>query len=260
MKVGEIAALLEELAPLRYACDWDNSGMKAGDPGQEVHKLYLAFDSDLQTIREAADAGADMLVTHHPLAFAAEKDFSADTLLGQKLQILFSHHMAAYGMHTSFDAVPGGMADLAAERLGLKNCRYLIPQEDGGIGIIGELPQPVTAEAFCGKVKEAFSLPYIQLFDRRAEDKPVSRVAVLPGAGGGDWEEALSVGAELYLTGDLKHHDILDALDSGLVLADAGHYGLEWIFLEKLSSFLKENLPADVELLVQQRRFPGRIL
>lgn len=270
--VRDICALIEALAPLRYGENWDNPGLTVGDPDAPVRHIYIGFDSDLPTIREAIAAGADFLLTHHPLIFRAVKNLRTDTLAGKKISLLIRNGVAFYGSHTPFDAAPGGMADLAAQRLGLTGCTRLLPQaEDGvGIGVVGELPQPMAARDFAAYVKERFGVPYVQLFAAEQPDtgsaattesgKQIRRVAVLPGGGNGDLEEAICAGADAYVAGDISHHTALDAMDQGVTVVNAMHYGTEYYFMDKMEAYLREKLPAQIVITRQKVRFPGEIV
>ena len=258
--VREICAVIEELAPLAYGESWDNPGLTVGDPDAPVRHVYIGFDSDLPTIREAIAAHADLLLTHHPLIFRAVKNLRTDTLAGKKISLLIQNGVAFYGSHTPFDAAPGGMADLAAERLGLTDRARLLPQaqEGVGIGVVGSLPDEMTPRQLAQFVKDRLGLPYVQLF--AAEGAGISRVAVLPGGGNGDLEEAVRAGAQAYVTGDISHHTALDGMDQGVTVVNAMHYGTEYYFLDKMETYLKEKLPENILITKQKVRFPGEIL
>ena len=83
---------------------------------------------------------------------------------------------------------------------------------------------------------------------------------MLPGSGGREWTWAKELGADVYLTGDVTYHHALDASTAGLTVIDAGHYGIEWIFVPCLEKYLKENLPGDLRIVCDGIRQPARIL
>ena len=72
MKCSEIIKILETLSPRSMACDWDNPGLLAGRSGKEVKTIFLAVDATDSVIEQAEQAGADMILTHHPLIFKSE--------------------------------------------------------------------------------------------------------------------------------------------------------------------------------------------
>lgn len=163
MKCREIIEHLNCLAPEMMACSWDNPGLLAGRFEKEVKKIYLALDATDQVILAAAAAGADMLITHHPLIFKAVKKVNDGDFIGRRLVALLQADISYYAMHTNFDSAPGCMADMAAEKMGLTDTHVLEPEGeiDGvvyGIGKIGNLEKEVSLRELAGLVKERFGL------------------------------------------------------------------------------------------------------
>ena len=173
MKCSEIIEVLGRLAPEGCACEWDNPGLLAGRSGKEVRNIYIALDATDQVVEAAIGAGADMLLTHHPLIFKAIKKVNDQDFITRRLVKLIQADISYYAMHTNFDAAPGCMADLAAERLGLTECvpleamgemegsQGLVPY---GIGKTGYLREPVTVRCLARKVKESFGLPFAVVY------------------------------------------------------------------------------------------------
>lgn len=261
MKVFELVKLLEELAPPAYGCDWDNIGLLLGAASDNVTAIYLTLDCDERAVSEAIAAGCDFILSHHPVIFGKLRKITDEDAFGRKLLRILRHSISCYGMHTSFDAAPGCMADLTAERLGLHDTSVLLPTLPGeGIGRVGLLPQPMTTGELCRHVKEAFRLPSLTLYEAAGEEEKLSRVAILPGSGRSEISLAAAAGAQAYITGDITHHDALDAVEMGLTVLDAGHYGTEWIFMDKLEQYLTDVLPKEVRLVRAPLRFPGRVI
>ena len=261
MKVQELVSVIEQIAPPAYACSWDNTGLICGRRGAEVSRVMVAVDARDDVIRQAAEANAQFLLTHHPLVFGSGiSRVNEDTLTGRKLLALIENGIACYGMHTSFDAAPGCMADLAAARLGLTDIEYILPAQPeglpaGGIGTVGTLPQPLTEEELAEAVKKAFGLPHVTLVSSGTGRK-ISRAAVLPGSGKGEVDIVREMGAEAMVTGDITHHVGIDGADDGLTIIDAGHYGIEQIFVPFMMETLKNRLPQEVEVIASCEEDP----
>ena len=185
MTVQDLLTKLEELCPLSYACDWDNPGLQVGRRDMKIYGIYVALDLTEQVIREAKQSGCNCILTHHPLLFSPLRQVTEDSLPGRLALLLAEERISCVAMHTNFDAAPGCMADLAAERLGIKDSVYLEPVADGGIGKVGDLPEPVSVETLCQQVKTAFCLPSVTLYDAGPGDRLISRVGILPGSGKG---------------------------------------------------------------------------
>ncbi len=109
-----------------------------------------------------------------------------------------------------------------------------------GSGIIGELVQPMEETGFLSMIKEAFALTLIRHTGLRG--KPVKKVALCGGAGSFMIREALSQGADVYISGDIKYHEFFDA-EGRMVLADIGHYESEQGTISLLFDILKQKYP-----------------
>jgi len=245
MKCQDIINVIEARYPKVYACDWDNVGLLAGDKEQEVKKVYIALDATEAVVEAAIEAGADLLLTHHPMIFGGIKSVTMDDYTGARLIRLIRNEISYYAMHTNYDVL--GMAELSAKILGLKETAVLEEVLEGeGIGRVGSLPRTMTLRECAELVKERFHLPNVKVFGDL--NKLVTAAALSPGSGKSMAKQALKAGAEVLITGDIDHHTGLDMDECGMAIIDAGHYGLEHIYIEDMRSFLTEQCP---ELLVE---------
>lgn len=258
MRAEEIIKLLEEQFPPSLAMDWDNSGLQVGSRKTEVKKVLVALDATQKVVDHCVEAGVDLLVTHHPLMLDGLRKVNEDTMYGRKILAMAGAGMVHYAMHTNYDVAK--MAELAEHALHLTNCTPLEVtgvDADGhayGIGSVGELPERMSAKACCAYVKEAFGLTHVQLFGE--PDTDVKRMAVCPGSGGKElMKEALKSGADIYLTGDVGHHTGLDAQDQGLTVIDAGHFGIEKIYIGQVMALLRQHFPELLAEAVYQEPF-----
>lgn len=266
MKCRELIEILERLAPPSLACDWDNPGLLAGRSDKEVETVFLALDADDGVIEQAVRAGADLLITHHPLIFKPLKKVNDQDFISRRILRLIREDISYYAMHTNFDAAPGCMGDLAGERLRLEKTRVLEPMgtmEDGreyGIGVYGLLERERTLKETAEFVKEAFGLPFVTVFGETEIPRNIRTAAVCPGAGGSTIKEALHCGADVYITGDISHHEGIDAVACGMAVIDAGHYGIEHIFMEFMENYLKEQLGETIRVVKAESHFPSCVI
>lgn len=253
MKCSEVTKVLEGLSPREYACEWDNVGLLCGSADKEVTSIYIALDATDEVIEEAAALGADMLLTHHPLIFNGLKRVTEDDFIGRRILRLVQSDIAYYAMHTNYDVCV--MADLAAEKMGLAGIEVLeeTGSRDGkpcGIGVVGaltedtavagELTSGISLAACAELVKTNFAVEHVKVFGN--PDMALRRIALCPGSGSGVIDKAIDLGAEVLITGDIDHHDGIDAVARGLAVIDAGHYGLEHIFIPYMADYCKEHL------------------
>lgn len=260
MQCREIMEKLEKLSPVSFAESWDNVGLLAGRYEKEIHKVMLALDASDEVVEEAVRKGADLLLTHHPLIFSARKKINNGDFIGRRLVTLLQHDMCYYAMHTNFDVM--GMADAAADRIALTDREVLdvTCEKDGikeGIGRIGRLQTPLSLQQCAKEIKRLFSLESVQCFGDG--EKIIERAAICPGSGKSVIEKAVRMGADVLITGDIDHHAGIDALAMGLSVIDAGHYGLEKIFVPYMEAFFKKECET-LEVLCAAEKNPFWVL
>lgn len=260
MRCSEIMERLEELSPLSYAESWDNVGLLCGRKDKEVERVLIALDATTEVVEQACLKRADLLLTHHPLLFSPIDKINSDHFIGRRLLRLIRQDINYYAMHTNFDVM--GMADAAADELALKQREVLqvTVEEDGareGLGRCGRLPHLMSLRECAEYVKDVFSLPQVSVYGELSRD--VERMAVLPGSGKDEITCALKAGADVYLTGDISHHAGVDAVEQGLCIIDAGHFGLEKIFIPYMREFFKREFP-QIEILTVDEKAPFVVL
>lgn len=244
MLCREIMKVIEATYPREAALGFDNVGLLAGRGEKEVEKVYIALDATDAVIEQAAKAGADMLITHHPLIFSPLKSVTDEDFVSRRVLKLIQKDISYYAMHTNYDVL--GIAQLSGEILKLEDTEVLdaTMENDGmeeGIGRVGTLPRKMTLEECAAYVKHKLELGSLKIFgDMETE---VTRLAISPGSGKSAVKEAVLKGADVLVTGDIGHHDGLDAVEQGLSIIDAGHYGTEYIFIEDMKKFLEKKLP-----------------
>lgn len=256
MTCQEIIDILQEQSKESYACGWDNVGLLVGDAKKEIHTIYIALDAEDTAIEEAVREGADLLLTHHPMIFHGLKKINTEDFIGRRVIRLIRNDISCYAMHTNFDVK--GMAELSAERMELEECSVLqmtCEDEDGiqGIGRIGRLKEPMSLGACAEKVKEAFDVSKVKVFGDL--QKQVVCAAICPGSGKSVIPSAIAAGASVLITGDIDHHEGIDAAAQGLAIIDAGHYGVEKLFIPYMQQYLSKRLPG-IRVVVQPPKEP----
>lgn len=238
--VKDVTDVIEGFAPLGLQEKWDNSGLCIGSPDAPVSSILLGLDCTPELVDEAVSAGADMIVTHHPLIFSGLRKISPDDPVGAAVMKAVSAGIQVYAAHTSADKVLAGVSGAMARRLGLENIAILDPEEDGaGLGVVGDLPVPVTAEEAVRMVKERFSLKMLR--SSRPVDGLIGRVAMCGGSGSSLIGKAMESGAQLYLCGDVSYHNFFTK--EGFMIMDIGHYESEVEIVAILFSLLRKNFP-----------------
>ena len=216
--VGDVHAWLDSIAPFETAEGFDNVGLLIGDKAAPVSKVIFTLDLSEKTVDEAISFGAELIITHHPIIFSPLRRIHYDTPFGRMLVKLTGAGISVIAAHTNWDKAPGGVGDTLAKRLALQN---ITPLDD--YVRLGELPTPIAASEFAALLTKALD------FAPRwyGEDKLLHKVAVAGGSYGEGYELALDAGADAFVTGEIKHHEILDAIAQGLIIYDGGHHATE---------------------------------
>ena len=240
MKVRDIIAVIEEFAPLSIQEGWDNSGLCVGSPDDEVTSALFALDCTEELVDEAVACGADMIITHHPLIFSGLKKISPDDQVGAAVIKAIKNGIAIYAAHTNADKVIAGVSGAMAAKLRLCDVRILDEDGEGtGLGVVGDLSQPLTADEAVALVKEKFGLKMLKA--SRPSDGLISRVAMCGGSGGSLIGAARRSGAQLYISGDISYHNFFTP--EGFMIMDIGHYESEIEIVNILFSLIKKNFP-----------------
>ena len=258
--LSDLRRVAEGFWPVGTAESWDRVGLVTGRNDAPLRRVLLAVDAVNATVSEAVEWGADALFVHHPLLLRGVHTIAEDTAKGALLASLLRADCALLAAHTNADAPEGGVSDVLATRLGLENSAPLVPGVDpaSGIGRVGTLADPVILEAFADRI--ASVLPATVSGVRVAGDpaREIRRVALCGGAGDSLLSHPEVVGADVYVTSDLRHHPAQESLEQSTVeggpaLIDISDGAAESLWLEGAAARLAEALPG-VEFRVSERR------
>ncbi len=247
VKVKAVSDYINNFAPYSTQCAWDNSGLLVGDKSADVRKVGICLDLTDETLKNAIKEKVDLIVTHHPLIFTPQKNFLSDN----KAFKLAKEGISLISAHTPFDCAEGGVNDVLCEILGIENAVGLESEECG-------IPM-----ARIGSVKEQLSSDFARFVSEklgtvcRVVDckNTVRRVAVCGGAGMDFLADALREGADAYVTGEMKHHEMLLAREEGITVIDAGHFQTETPSMTKLKNKLETEFQ-DVEFVLLGQSAP----
>ena len=203
--VKMISTFINEIAPYDTKCEWDNCGLLTGDGDSEVKKIGFALDLTSETLENAKRAGTDLIITHHPIIFKAQKNFLKGNM---------AFELARIGKCREYE--PEEFASFVAERL-----KTTVRFVDGG--------------------------------------KRISSVAVCGGAGMSFIDEVIAAGADAYVTGDISHHEMLDAEEKGLTVVAAGHFETEYPAMAALEKQINKRFP-ELETVLLHQSNPVRFI
>lgn len=241
--VKDIYGYINSIAPFEKQCEWDNSGLVVGDSNTTVSKIGVVLDITSDAIKFAAENGIDLIISHHPVIFRAVKTFYAD----DPAYMLARNGISAICAHTSLDIAKGGVNDALAAALGFENaCRLT---EDGETAMI----RVVEADGISSQELATLVAEKLSTCASVADSgKKINKIALCGGAGGDFLGDVIDAGCDAYITGEAKHHEFLQALESGITLIAAGHFETENPVVAVLAEKIRNNFDCDVEIIPQK--------
>ena len=255
--VVDILNFVESLVPRAMKMDWDNVGLLCGRKEKEVKKILVALDPFRNVIDEAIEIGADCIVTHHPLIFRNPlMAVNEDSETSRCVLTLIEHGIAAINAHTNYDLAPGGVNDVLAQTLGLKNITVLNPEGTDGEGRPYGLlrcgtVEETTLQNFLTGVKAKLNCDGLRYVD---SGKCVRKVAVGGGSCADEMGEALAAGCDTFVTADVKYNQFRTAFELGLNLIDAGHFHTENPSMPVLAEKLRDAFPGVAVVFSEKHR------
>ncbi len=232
MKISVVYNYIDAIAPFDTQMSFDNAGLLVGDRNAEFNNALLCLDITPAVVEEAVQKNCTLIISHHPVIFQAVKTCLANSVP----YLLAKNGLTAICAHTNWDQAVGGVNDTLCKILGIDCSATAQPNTEFRIGT---LENEMFAKEFA-----RFAAEKLQTAVRTTcPDKMVKTVAVCGGAGSDYYMEAAMNGADMLLTGEVKHHEFLAADALGFSLAAAGHYETEVIAMTALAEKLRVVFP-----------------
>lgn len=247
MIIKEIYDYLDTIAPFNTAAEWDNCGLSVGSLDSDVNKVLVALDVTDDVVNTAVNCGAGLVITHHPLLFAPVAQIEANSLVYKAVK----SGVTFVAAHTNLDKAAGGVNDCLARKVGITNSKQSQVDEFLKIGEI----DPCTPREFALRVKNALGGKV-----SFTENNTIIKTVALCSGGGGDLIDAAHrEGADAFLTGEAKHHELLYANHVGTDLFVAGHYETEVIVCEALCDVLSQKF-SGIEFVLYKGQAPVKYI
>lgn len=247
---AEVLDLLQEIAPLELAADWDNVGLLLAPRALRgpVKGVLLTIDLTAAVVAEAARARCPLVVSYHPPIFQPLRQLLHEDPRQQVVLAAIAAGLAVWSPHTALDAAPSGIADWLAEGvLGSAAPESLRPCGDGEFGRLVEFAKPVGLGVLLPRIKRLLGVRSLQVAGPAGARRKIRSVAMAAGSGG---SVLRGQDADLWLTGELGHHDALAAAAAGVTVVVAGHSNTERGYLRLLRKRLMEPYGGALEVRV----------
>lgn len=242
--IAEIIGEIERVAPLRLQESYDNCGLLVGNPDAPCTGALLCLDVTPEIVNEAVETGCNLIIAHHPVIFKPLKSLRGDSLVEQTVIEAIRNNVAVYASHTAMDNAPEGVSAKMAGMLGMQECSILAPQQQMpgcGSGVIGNLPEKMSATDFIEYVKETFTAQVARC-SRFPNNVEIEKVAVCGGSGAFLIEDAIARKADAIVTSDIKYHDFADC-NNRILLVDIGHFETELCITSIFYDIISKKFP-----------------
>ncbi|HDQ93672.1 MAG TPA: Nif3-like dinuclear metal center hexameric protein [Synergistetes bacterium] len=258
-KTKDVIKAIDRFAPFAWSCEWDNPGLQAGSPEWAVSGVAVSLDATEKALSEALEQNCSCLVVHHPMVFEPLRSIQTQTVTGGRLLQALDNRISVIAAHTNWDVSPCGVNPFLGEKLGLTRS---IPLEEGpegswGTGLCGYLMSGVQGNDLVDLLCERWNLSWARSYNL---PKSPSRVALVGGSGGDMWPLAFSKGADVFITADMKYHQVMDAVKSGLGVIIADHGEMERPSIPALKEMLENFLPVKIVEVDKKGFDPGEII
>jgi len=243
MVIHDVIAYLEKKYLPALAADFDAEriGLSIGDGQLPLKKILLALDLTIDVASEALAKDVNLIITHHPFIFDPLYKIQFATPKGKVIKHLCQHDISLYVMHTNLDAAEGGMNDVLATRLGLRDIRPAgdVIFKESYMRIGDTNPQPLSV--FTSLVRERFGSRAVKVAGR--PEKMIRKVGIVGGAGASAdiIGQAITLGLDCFITGEIKLHIAQYAHSYDLALIEVEH-GIEKLFLPELKAKMEKDL------------------
>jgi dinuclear metal center YbgI/SA1388 family protein len=262
VNISDVVRLLDKLVPPALAAGWDNVGLQIGNMHWPVQTVWVSLDPTPEVVAAACQNNVNLIVSHHPLIFKPLTSIHFQTPFGSIVDLAAKHRLSIFAAHTNLDSVTGGINDILARRIGLKDLKPLAPQggvkpidlaEDQirfdldtvlsneplhGVGRTGCLDKTMDLRSFAVMIKRQLQLKVLRFAGDPA--LPVKQAAVCSGSGSSLLASFFASGAQAYVSGDLHYHDAREVESAHLGIIDIGHFASEYLIVETLAEKLKQ--------------------
>lgn len=229
----------EERLPLFLQEKWDQSGLNLGNRSQKISAVLFSYDVCHEVVDEAIRLGCQLIVSHHPLRLQAPVCFDLAVYENQIIQKCLKHDIALYAAHTNHDASSESLNYFFLNRWGVQKAQPLqplsSPQQIFGLGAWGSLPTPLALAELIALLKSTFGISVVKWVP--SKKTVFQTIGICTGSGTSLIPQALTQALDVFITGDVKYHQALDAKRGGLAIADVGHF-----YSEKHSIILLKNI------------------
>lgn len=235
MEIREIIDIFEKMHPRNIQEEWDNSGVQVGNINQEVKNVLLTLEITPESINEAINNNCNLIICHHPIIFPNTNSIDQNHFKGKKIIEAIKNDIVIYASHTPSDL--SGFNEFILEKMGYKSQGKIVNfTEEYGYGSYADVNENL--DSIIDKLKQKLSLCNVLVY---GEGSSINRIGLITGSGMDFIQQALDLNIDLFITGDITHHDAMDSIEQGMTLLDIGHEGSEGMFADFVEELFSNN-------------------
>lgn len=246
-QIEKIVEFMDSWAKKEFMMSWDNSGRQIFFKG-DVSKILLTLDIDDLSLQRAIDNDCTMIISHHPLFFAGEKNIIEGTYRGDLILKLIQNKISVYSAHTTLDVAEDGVNYALAEFLKLENTNALAVDDNLPIGLVGYFKEEKTIDEIYKEFQEKLKINNIRCYGK---GNKVKKVSLCGGSAANYMKEAIENDSELFISADIKYHEGQEAYENNLLVMDLGHFHSEKLILGRIKQKLKEKFK-NLEIIIKE--------
>ncbi|MDR9435705.1 MAG: Nif3-like dinuclear metal center hexameric protein [Thiohalophilus sp.] len=245
VQLSDLVRYLDDLLEVERFTDYCPNGLQV-EGSVTINRLVCGVTASQALIEAAVEAGADALLVHHGYFWKGE----AAPIVGikkRRIARLLENKISLLAYHLPLDAHPvyGNNVQLA-KVLGLKVAGSFGPPGNPAIGLYGGLPEPLSGEALAGQIAERLGRAPLHVGEAPA---PVSKLAWCTGGAQGLIEEAIRLGVDAYLTGEVSEQTVHLARENGIHFYAAGHHATERYGARALGEHVAEHFGIEQQFI-----------
>ncbi|KAM7346411.1 NIF3-like protein 1 [Cochliomyia hominivorax] len=254
LELPQIIKQLETFAPLSYAEKWDNVGLLL-EPYQQgpISKILLTNDLTEPVMQEAVEKNVNMILSYHPPIFSPLKRITQKTWKERIVSICLAKSIALYSPHTAWDAALGGVNDWLASALPIQNIKPIQPLADcpdQNVGSGRTFDTNISLESAINAIQQHIGLDvHVAMGMDHTLSTTIKTVALCAGSGA---SLLRGLNADLYITGEMSHHEVLDANHNNVTVIMCNHSNSERGFLKAFKPKLEDLLNGGCEVMVSE--------
>lgn len=252
VKLNKIQDFLNTYAPSVYAEDYDNVGLLVESKNKDIKKVLITLDIDEAVARDAVEKGCDLIISHHPLIFNPIKRLTQNDSISRTIISLVKNDISLISIHTNFDSVKSGLCDLFLDKIAdTKERIALTGDKENGCGRFAHLSNEKTLSDILDRVKNEFNLNTVKYIGDTSQK--ILKIAVCNGSGADFIYDAKELGADVFVSGDIKYHHARFAYENNISLIEVPHYNAEIIFSDFVKDLLKKEFKNDLDIYVTDK-------